>query len=210
MIVKVCGITSNDNLVEISVLDFAMIGFNFYPQSKRYISSSIGTDKTGFRRVGVFVKANLATIKKTVEEHQLDYIQLHGDETVDFCQSASIIAPVIKVFRVDESFDFNICDAFSGTSKYFLFDTFTSEFGGSGKKFDWSTLSKYAGQTEFILSGGISNEDIEALCSIRHPKFIGVDINSRFETAPGIKDFQKLKQFKHGILRNSTLPTTDS
>ncbi len=208
MIVKVCGIVSKENLEDISTLDFAMIGFNFYPPSKRFLQSVIHLKKDNFKRVGVFVNCPISRLKDIVQEHRLDFIQLHGDETPDYCTAASAIAPIIKVFGVHESFDFNICKQFTATSKYFLFDTFTKAYGGSGNKFDWSVLNNYNLETEFILSGGISIEDIPAIHEISHPKFIGVDLNSRFELEAGIKDVNKLKQFKHGILKDSKLSKT--
>jgi len=183
-----------------------MIGFNFYPQSKRFINTPVQLKIEQFKRVGVFVQADLRTIEKDVKVHSLDFIQLHGDESPEFCQKASSIAPIIKVFRVDEKFDFNTCKNFTESSKYFLFDTFTKAYGGSGKKFDWTRLENYTLDTEFILSGGISNEDIRVLNSINHDKFIGVDLNSKYESYAGIKDIKKLKRFKDGILRNSKLP----
>ncbi len=203
MVIKVCGITSQENLLEVSELEFNMIGLNFYPHSKRYLEKYIYLESENFKRVGVFVNENLDSIIKTKGLHNLDFIQLHGDEDLPFCEQASKIAPIIKVFRIDKYFDFEICNEFDSCSKYFLFDTFTSNYGGSGEKFDWTILSAYTLSTPFILSGGISLEDVEDIKTISHPQFAGVDLNSKFEISPGIKDYQKLKQFKNGITKDS-------
>jgi len=199
MITKVCGINSQENLAHISSLAIDMIGFNFYPQSKRYLESKLALKKENFERVGVFVNANLSSLAKIQKDHALDYLQLHGDENLEYCKKAKSIAPIIKVFRIQEGFDFNITEAFQAVSKYFLFDTFTKSYGGSGEKFSWSTLNNYMFETPFILSGGISAEDADNISKLNHPKFAGVDLNSRFEITPGVKDREKLKHFLNGI-----------
>ena len=125
----------------------------------------------------------------------MDYIQFHGNEDVGFCQQASGNFKIIKAFRVDEKFDFEQTKHYEDFCKYFLFDTNTKSYGGSGKKFNWDILHKYNGNIPFILSGGIQPEDYQIIKEVNHPGFAGIDLNSGFELSPGIKDIKKLKPF---------------
>jgi phosphoribosylanthranilate isomerase len=193
LIIKVCGINEMVNHEAITTLPIDMIGLNFYAPSKRYLTMSFIPNRD-IDYVGVFVKSDKEYIHQMTRRFNLKYAQLHGDETPDFCASVGQVLPVIKAFRVDETFDFSETEAFE-SCEYFLFDTKTADFGGSGKKFDWSKLQNYRGNVPFLLSGGIGPEDAAALLAIRHPMFKGIDINSRFELSPGIKDVEQVFQF---------------
>ena len=199
MVIKVCGIKSKENIALISTLDIDMIGLNFYPPSVRYINPNTSSSRFNslpkrIKKVGVFVNESEENIDKIASKFDLDYIQLHGDENVDFCKSISKKHKIIKVFRITPESDFVMVSQFS-FADYFLFDTATKHFGGSGKKFDWSKLEEYHDDTPFFLSGGIGPDDISEILNYDHPQYIGIDINSKFETAPGIKDPNHLLPF---------------
>ena len=194
MIIKVCGIKEQSNYNQIADLGIDMIGLNFYKPSKRYIGSGTLSKRKEELRVGIFVQEEIDVVIAKSKEHQLDFVQLHGDETPQFCEQISSEIPIIKVFRVDENFDWKITDEYQ-KSTYFLFDTYTKAYGGSGKKFDWTQIEKYKGSTPFLLSGGISPEDATGIKEISHPLFKGIDINSKFETEPGIKDIDLIQKF---------------
>ncbi|MEN8248656.1 MAG: phosphoribosylanthranilate isomerase [Bacteroidota bacterium] len=194
MIVKVCGITNQEQYNQLIELGVDMIGLNFYPKSKRYITSPILPNTTEASRVGIFVNPAIETLKNTVDQYQLDIIQLHGDESPEFCATASKIKPVIKAFGVDSQFSFDITTHYSQFAKYFLFDTKSVDYGGSGQKFNWSKLNEYDGSIPFLLSGGIRLEDIEEIMNIHHPMLSGIDVNSGFESSPGIKDMDLIEQ----------------
>lgn len=177
-----------------------MIGFNFYPKSKRYLSEPINDENTpGCHNVGVFVNPGIAEVNKMASLHDLSYVQLHGNESVDFCREVVKNHKMIKVFGVDEDFNFSEVHPYETYADYFLFDTKTPLYGGSGKKFRWEKLAEYNGQTKFLLSGGIQPEDAEEIAKLEHKRFAGVDINSGFESSPGIKDIDTIKSFLNKI-----------
>ena len=198
MIIKVCGLRDRENHQEISNLDVEMIGINLYEPSSRFIGDYRLEQIEGQLRVGVFVKASISDLKQAITEHDLDLLQLHGDEDVAYCKEAQILKPIIKVFRIDPDFDWNIISDFA-FADYILLDTKTKLFGGSGKKFDWSILDRYTLDTPFLLSGGIGPEDVVSIKNIKHPKFIGVDINSKFEISPAMKDLSLVSAFTKEI-----------
>lgn len=194
----------SDNITELSELPIEMMGMIFYEQSPRYVGTlskndiqSIGktTTEQGIDRVGVFVNEKLENILQKVDQYMLDMVQLHGDESPEFCRELNTSIPIIKAFSIADVADLEKTQPYEGLWGYFLFDTKTPQRGGSGQKFDWAILEAYTGRTPFLLSGGISAEDAEAIQQINHPKFYGVDLNSRFETEPGIKNIQLLEQF---------------
>ncbi len=206
MVVKVCGIKTKENIELISHLNIEMVGLNFYPPSVRYIELSVPPDHFDIlpkeiKRVGVFVNESLEEIESLASKFCLDYIQLHGEEDVDFCKSVAAKYKIIKVFRVDEQTDFKNISEFS-FAEYYLFDTATKHFGGSGKKFDWSRLDEYQGDIPFLLSGGIGPHDTETVSSYIHPQYKGIDINSKFESSPGIKDNELLFTFMEKLSLN--------
>jgi len=194
MIIKVCGLKFKQNVLDISALDINMVGYNFYASSQRYVESPLPEIPTNIKKVGVFVNTTIDDIKHKTIFYKLDFAQLHGDEDVSYVVEIKKFIPVIKVFRIDENFDPKVLNTFEFCD-FFLFDTATKQFGGSGSKFDWTILNTYDIQVPFLLSGGIGPEDLGGIKNIRHPKLVGVDINSKFEISPGLKDVEKVKSF---------------
>lgn len=195
MLIKVCGITEQDQLNEISA--FAdLTGMIFYPKSPRFMQDR--TSGNEGNRVGVFVNETEKHIREIASFHALDIIQLHGSESPNLCESLSHDFKIIKAFGINESFDFNSLRSYSGVD-LFLFDTQTKDYGGSGRQFNWDILTKYELDVPFILSGGIGPEHVSDISKIEHPQFKGVDLNSKFEKLPGLKDIQKLKEFTNEL-----------
>ena len=199
MKLKICGMREPLNIAEIAKLRPDYMGFVFYEHSPRYAgvtsSESVSRLPREIKRVGVFVNAETQTIIETAARYMLDYAQLHGDETPEVCRKISRVLPVVKAIAVSSAEDLRNAVRYAGYCEMLLFDTKTNLPGGSGEKFDWSILNEYQGETPFLLSGGITPEDAERIRAISHPRFAGIDLNSRFETSPGIKDFQKLRTF---------------
>jgi phosphoribosylanthranilate isomerase len=206
---KVCGMRDPKNILEIAELHPDFMGFIFYEQSKRFVGNNFRIP-SGFpesiKRVGVFVNEGVDRILQVVKLHRLDFVQLHGDETVQVVNELKEKVRVIKVFRVNDQFDFNVTKEFEGIADFFMFDTKTSEYGGSGKSFDWNLLEKYKQSTPFFLSGGLGVNNIKQTTQIKNSNFFALDINSGAETSPGVKDpvilhsiFQILNSSRHEI-----------
>ncbi len=203
MNIKVCGITTILQLQTLQHLGVDYAGIIFYPGSKRFAAEKLESQKqevakTAIKKIGVFVNAQPQEIKNAVADFGLYAIQLHGDENTEFFAALkqSLPAKLIKVFRLtgQQNVD-ELVKPFAGVCDYFLFDTGTEQFGGSGKKFDWTALEQASINKPFFLSGGIGPEDAEKIKSFRHPFLFTVDINSRFETEPGLKNMELVKQF---------------
>jgi phosphoribosylanthranilate isomerase len=199
-----------------------MMGLIFWPKSSRYVSEKPDYLPIYCKRVGVFVDEDIEQVKRIADEYQLDLIQLHGHERPDYIRQLNG-RKVIKAFNIATAADFALTEAYEGVADTFLFDTKGKSVGGNGEKFDWSVLSEYRGETPFLLSGGIGPDDAErvnrltsgracsrspeqtsSLCSrsnaaFHHDKCIGIDLNSRFETAPGYKDIMSLKRFLQNV-----------
>ena len=194
MKLKVCGMKFSENIAEIESLKPDFMGFIFYKKSKRFFNESklILNDK--INRVGVFVNQEMNEVFDNVKKYKLDYVQLHGEEDVKYCLSIKSFCKVIKVFKIDDTFNFDKVKKFENVSDYYLFDTKTNLHGGSGKKFNWEILKNYNSKKYFFLSGGISENDIEEIKKIRkiYP-IIGIDINSKFELPNLKKDRDKIK-----------------
>ncbi len=149
------------------------------------------------KKVGVFVNETIDEIKKAVEKYQLDFIQLHGDESADNCRELNNEAyKIIKAFQLHKDFNFEQLNAYKNHCQYFLFDTQTILYGGSGQKFDWEILRNYDNEKAFFLSGGIDLEDAETISELKNMNIHAIDINSKFEIKPGLKDINKIKKFK--------------
>ena len=194
MIVKVCGMRDAENIREVEALGIDMMGFIFYPKSSRYVSEQPAYLPQKCKRVGVFVNEDVENIKKIADNYALDFIQLHGHESIEDVQKLQD-RKVIKAFNIATKEDLDATVPYVGLVDYFLFDTKGPSVGGNGEKFDWSILDAYNGDTPFLLSGGIGPDDAERIKTFCHPKCIGIDLNSRFEIEPGIKDIVKLKTF---------------
>jgi phosphoribosylanthranilate isomerase len=160
------------------------------------------------KKVGVFVDEELLKIQEIIDQYQLQAVQLHGNESPEMCATLKNQVEVFKAFGVDEAFNFDQLKPYENVVDYFLFDTKTSSHGGSGKTFDWQILQNYQLKTPFFISGGLSNENLEEVLKLKHPAFAGVDLNSRFETAPGLKNIEKLSE-AFGLIKaqNALLPS---
>lgn len=195
-IIKVCGMVETENIREVEKLGVDMLGFIFYPKSPRCIHELPKYLPTRAKRVGVFVNESKENIYMYADRFGLDYIQLHGNESPAYCRSLRNSGQrIIKAFSICAPKDLLIASDYQGYCDYLLFDTRTSGFGGSGKQFDWNILYRYNGSTPFLLSGGINLYSVRALKNFHHSRMIGVDINSRFETSPGVKDVERIKEF---------------
>ena len=201
--IKVCGMKDPQNMKELQELRFDLMGMIFYSKSPRSILNSnpkeIPIKKYGINRVGVFVNEDVNFIKEMIQNYALDLIQLHGNESYGDCLLLNELVPVVKAFSIKEQSDIEKVNCFGEFEGYYLFDTKTPNHGGSGQKFDWSLLDTYKGEMPFFLSGGISKDDADLIKSIKHPKFIGVDLNSKFEVEPGVKDIKELEKFINNI-----------
>ena len=194
MIIKVCGMREAENIREVEALGIDLMGFIFWEKSSRYISKRPAYLPTKCKRVGVFVDEDIESVKRIADDYALDYIQLHGHESSDYCAQLQGLH-LIKAISVSSRNDIATYKTYEGLVEYFLFDTKCPSVGGSGQQFDWSVLSAYDGSTPFLLSGGIGRDDAERIKSFHHPQCIGIDLNSRFELAPGLKDVIKLQAF---------------
>ena len=201
-LVKVCGMREAENIREVEALGIDLMGFIFWPKSGRYVSERPAYLPTNCKRVGVFVDEDIETVKRIAEDYALDYIQLHGHESPEYCAQLKGLK-LIKAFNIATTEDFKQTEPYTGIVDYFLFDTKGKSVGGNGEKFDWSVLSAYDDNTPFLLSGGIGPDDAEVLTSHFSPltskKCVGIDLNSRFEIAPGLKDINKLKEFLNAL-----------
>jgi phosphoribosylanthranilate isomerase len=205
MIFKLCGIKTKNNFGDLDKVDIDMVGLNFYPQSPRFVEDNVAMADLAeavpksIKKVGVFVNEDLAEVEWRAASFGLDYLQLHGDEDIDYCQAAKQFAKIIKVFKVDDDFDFATTTPFESLSSFFLFDTPSPDHGGSGESFDWSKLADYQGQTKFILAGGIGPDDVDKVKGFSHPAFHGVDLNSKFEFAVANKHMREVYDFVSAV-----------
>ena len=212
MNIKVCGITQLKQLQQLDGLEIDFAGLNFYKGSPRYVGDKISSEQIkeadfDIKKVGVFVDAEYDDIMKIVVDCNLDIVQLHGNETPDLCSELSGDIEVIKTFRVggNNSNVDELIKEYDDVCDYYLFDTAPQSvskgreelaaFGGTGKQFDWNILLKAKIEKPFFLSGGIGPDDIAKIKAFKHPDFFAIDINSKFETAPGVKDMAKLLKF---------------
>ncbi|WP_258097916.1 phosphoribosylanthranilate isomerase [Marinoscillum pacificum] len=199
MKLKVCGMRESDNIRELMEVKPDFMGMIFYPKSARYVEESPQTD-LDVATVGVFVNESTEVIKEKSKKFGFEMVQLHGSESVEQAKELKQLGfTVIKVFGVMDQLPLEDMKPYESTVDYFLFDTKTPQHGGSGQKFDWSILESYDLEKPFFLSGGIDLEDLESIKALNIPQLYAVDINSRFEIAPAVKDIQKIKSFKHQL-----------
>jgi phosphoribosylanthranilate isomerase len=206
MKIKVCGITNIDEALALSKAGVNYMGFIFYPASKRYVLHALTLDQIksvqlpGVLKIGVFVNEPINDVIATATAAGLDMVQLHGDETPNYCKEMANHYPVIKAFRISETDDvaYKISEYLEDID-YLLFDTASSVYGGSGISFDWKKLANATGQKPYFLSGGIGPDDVSKITSFVESDAAGnciaVDVNSKFETAPGQKNIQLLQSF---------------
>ena len=201
MQIKICGLLEPENIREIAALQPDYMGFIFYPNSPRFAKnldvSLLNALPASIKKVGVFVNENLENILTYIQKYDLDAVQLHGADNKRLCREIKEEAKtmVIKVFPIMASYNLKVTKEYEDTADLFLFDTKTDLYGGSGQKFNWNILHDYHGEKDFLLSGGISADDVKAIRKIQHPKMIGVDLNSKFEIRPGLKNAALLRQF---------------
>jgi phosphoribosylanthranilate isomerase len=204
---------NQENIQEVLSLKPDFMGFIFYDHSPRSVRIGDNINKIFFppttKKVGVFVNESEEIIMQKVKTYELSAVQLHGEESPCLCQklkdNALLVFKAISVAKVD---DMEQTAAYVDQVDYFVFDTKTTSFGGSGKKFDWRLLQAYKGSKPFLLSGGIDRHDSIAIASLNHPLFVGVDLNSRFEKSPGIKDVELLKAFIQDLNKHTNESNT--
>ena len=208
--IKVCGMRDSQNILALAELQPDYIGFIFYPKSARFTSGVLKKKilnalPKSIKKTGVFVNESLEKVIETGKEYDLDFIQLHGNETVEFCEKLKNESiKVIKAFSVDHSFNFSETINFEGFVDYFLFDTKAEGgYGGHGMTFDWNILERYRGKTPFLLAGGISLDNLGDLDKIKNKNFVGIDVNSKFELSPGIKDIEALRELFEKIKKTN-------
>ncbi|HNW51127.1 MAG TPA: phosphoribosylanthranilate isomerase [Prolixibacteraceae bacterium] len=198
MKLKICGMGDTVRMHQLAQMPVDMLGFIFYPRSPRYVVGKIDPVEIAklpnhIARVGVFVNTGNEEIHEMAESYFLTAIQLHGNETAELCKELKAEGyTILKAFNIAKE---NNYEAYTPYCDYFLFDTPSAQHGGTGQKFDWTLLENYKGTTPFLLSGGIGPNDTEALKQIDHPQFAGIDINSKFEVEPGVKDVELIKEF---------------
>lgn len=185
------------NIVEVATLGPDFMGFIFYPQSPRYVGDNFSMPvlPTDLMKVGVFVNDSVPTMIELARKTSLDYIQLHGYESVEKCElMKSAGYKIIKAFGIDETFDFKALSYYRSVIDYFLFDTKGKHYGGNAVTFDWTLLKRYEEEVPYFLSGGLSPENIEGIATLNDNRMFAIDVNSGVETAPGVKDTQKIIQ----------------
>jgi phosphoribosylanthranilate isomerase len=202
--IKVCGMKHPDNIVGLTSLAVDYIGFIFYEKSKRFVGDAnqeyIKRLK-GLIKVGVFVNADLAEICDKIDKFNLNAVQLHGDESLQFCEELKQRGQVtlIKAFGIDQHFDWTVLNAYGGAIDYFLFDTKSNSYGGTGTQFDWSLLHQYKLEYPYFLSGGLDENNIKAALQADDPRLYALDLNSKFEIEPGLKDINLLSHSINSI-----------
>lgn len=205
MKIKVCGITTLTQLEQLNSMGVDYAGFIFYEKSPRYVlsqlrSKGVASLKLTTQKVGVFVNASENDIMTQIELFELDIVQLHGNETPSFCNHISDHVKVIKAFRINKEnshIDWMV-KPYEDVCDFYLFDHGSAGiYGGSGTKFNWQLIKEATINKNFFLSGGIAFEDADEIKKFSHPFFYGIDINSKFETEPGIKDMELVKEFKN-------------
>ena len=204
MLVKVCGMREPGNVKQVAQLGVDMMGFIFYPKSPRYASHVVARSDADRNvcRVGVFVNDSVSTMLDKIHSFSLNAVQLHGGESREVCEQlreANGDIKIIKAISVSNAGDIQKYKEYVGAVDYFLFDTKCKTVGGSGQQFDWQVLDEYDGDVPFLLSGGIGPEDAFRIRTFHHSQCVGIDLNSRFEIEPGVKDVEKLNKFLNEI-----------
>ena len=205
MNIKVCGITQFKQLQQLEALNIDYAGLIFYKDSPRYMGNKITGKQIkdadfDIKKVGVFVDPGYSELLDAIDEYGLDIVQLHGNETPEMCEELSAEVEVIKAFRIpgDKAIDIDEMVAdYDAVCDYYLFDTagLKESFGGTGQQFDWGILKKAKIEKPFFLSGGIGVDDAAKVKAFTHPDFFAVDVNSRFELSPGLKDMAAILKF---------------
>lgn len=210
---KICGMKFSENILETAQLEPDFMGFIFYEKSPRFYSEEAIPEINAVKKVGVFVNASEGEIIEKTIKYGLDLVQLHGNESSDFCKNLKVIflenkleVEIIKAFSVDENFDFESLETYEENTDYFLFDTKGKLYGGNGTVFNWQILKNYTLKKPYFLSGGIGISEINQLKTfLKTPESkycFAIDVNSKFEIEPGLKDKISLKEFKKALYEN--------
>lgn len=210
--IKICGMKYPDNILEVGSLLPDYMGFIFWEKSARYFDGIIPDLPKSIKKVGVFVNASQEEILEKIAKYDLQAVQLHGQESAEFCLNLKntienlkqVQIEIIKVFSVNDSFDFEVLKPFEAVCDYFLFDTKGKLPGGNGTTFDWKVLEKYPSSKPFFLSGGIGIEELDAVNEISKTSLpiYAIDVNSKFEIEPGLKNINLVR-----TIRELSLPT---
>ncbi len=200
---KICGMRDGANIMDVASLQPDYLGFIFYPKSPRFVGNHFvlpANLKPEIIRVGVFVNETSSVILDKAKAYQLNYIQLHGNETPDQCEALGQLGlGIIKVFSVGDDFDFEITKPYKKVVDYFLFDTKGKYHGGNATTFNWDLLKQYDQEIPFLLSGGLSPENINEALELKSMNIHALDVNSGVEENPGMKDITKVKQLQNKI-----------
>lgn len=197
--IKICGMKDPENLAEAVELQPDYLGFILYKGSSRYVSMELAAGlvkliSSPIRKVGVLVNEPVEDAIGIAQSGIFDLLQLHGNESADYCRELSLHTGIIKAFQIENSLPGNLAD-FQPYVTYFLFDTAGRKFGGSGEKFNHKVLDGFSSEKKYMLSGGISPDDSDYIRSIMTERIAAIDLNSRFEVSPGIKNIKLLKEF---------------
>ena len=198
--IKVCGMRDYENIKSLAELQPDFMGFIFYEKSPRNANHILDENLLNslpqdINKVGVFVNAHLEEILEKAEKYGFTHVQLHGKESPDFCKTVQVEGfKVIKAFSISEEFDFETLNAYAGTVDYYLFDTKGKSEGGNGIKFNWDLITNLKPEAPFFLSGGLELQDAEAIKALQQKNraLFAIDINSKFELQPGLKDLNKI------------------
>jgi len=199
--IKVCGMTRPENIKAVAALNPDYLGFIFYEKSKRFVGEEFETATLlslpkEIKKVGVFVNQSNDYILSKKATYGLDILQLHGDESVEQCKELKEKGcTIVKVFQADEQFDFAVTKPYQNYSDYFLFDTKSEGYGGTGKRFDWKLFERYDNRIPLFLSGGLDVDSVEDIKKLTHLNIHALDINSKFESEPGVKKVELIKTF---------------
>ncbi|HLT42040.1 MAG TPA: phosphoribosylanthranilate isomerase [Sphingobacteriaceae bacterium] len=195
--IKVCGMRDLENIIQLKELAPDYLGFIFYAKSPRYVETidkSLLNLLQPIKKTAVFVNATLDEVTTMVKEHRFEAVQLHGNESPDYCSEMKKKGvEVIKAFGIHEDFNWELLEPYLDVIDYFLFDTYTSAHGGSGKTFNWEALKNYPFDKPYFLSGGIGPDNIESALAVQDERLYGLDLNSKFEDSPGLKNIELLK-----------------
>lgn len=199
--IKVCGIADPANRLSLEELPIDLFGFIFYPQSPRYVGGMdeeelLRLTATPKNKAAVFVNEESGKVIHIAQKYGFTHVQLHGLESPAYCREiAEAGFRVIKAFHMGPGLSFETMEPYAGNAHFFLFDTGSGHWGGSGHKFDWNLLTRYPLDIPFFLSGGLRPGDEEVIAGITHPAFYGIDLNSGFEDGPGLKNPEQLRSF---------------
>ena len=202
MKLKVCGMRTHENIEALAALNPDYMGFIFWAPSSRFVNKTTPLLPKKIKKTGVFVDATIDYIETIIKEHELKAVQLHGKEAPEFCAYIKTLdVEVIKAFSMKEAFDFKSLEPYEIACDFYLFDTKGELPGGNGYGFDWSILKNYPSVKPFFLSGGIGKEEVSQILELRNTNLplYAIDVNSKFESAPGVKKIDELEQFKNEL-----------